>query len=535
MSSIEPQSWWVFLVALVPALLLATLWHEAGHVVAGRIVGKEVLAWGLGVRKVFFRARLGRQYFYIGRPLTVGLTVSRQNIFDDRPTAAFVSTLGGPLASVLGLVLGLAVWRFGVRSDLLLAWIAISTLLSAVSVIPYTYRTGTIQLQSDAWLLGRILVFGSNTAPPHLGAVLANLRAMSELLDQVGCLHGAAFTHALAGVVEAALGDVDGAVEDLRLAEAIDLNHDPRSKAVATYARAIATVHENSDDAPRLLSDARHQFGDNMPARFAIDALEAHWLIKRGHDVGDRLAELHDAAEMAARRDWLCTVDSLRYAAGTEGEPDSAFHELAVRHRRFLSDAARAELLAIGTERLASRGEIDRSRSMFELARTAITEAAAAIVSPRTRAAFVRGTSAPLQRAVVATQNELPLFIPDRSNATTTTGAAVARGEFCAKATTFAGTVAGGAAVAYSMLRPESQDAAETICGSIVGAFFLLALVAALVSILRRERRILRVTSGLFLASMGILLFVLATRVRHDALQRAFPTMEEITSPDGSI
>ncbi len=115
-----PDSWFVLAAAYFPTLILAVIWHEAGHVVGARLVGVPVSAWGVGLARPHFSFPLAGSRFYFGRPYSSGLTLVVPELFAaNRLRRAAIYVAGGPLASLLGLVGGYLLWLFVLRSDLL--------------------------------------------------------------------------------------------------------------------------------------------------------------------------------------------------------------------------------------------------------------------------------------------------------------------------------------------------------------------------------------------------------------------------------
>src|SRR5262249_7258919 len=148
-----PENWIVFLIALWPAQLLAIVLHEAGHMLAAWCVGIRVPAWGIGIRKVRLRVPIGSTVLYVGRPMSMGLTVCLGEPLELRRSGEMVMFLGGPLATLAGLAGGVALWRSGIKSDVLVAWIAISLLLSLTSTVPFVISNGAVSFKSDAMRL----------------------------------------------------------------------------------------------------------------------------------------------------------------------------------------------------------------------------------------------------------------------------------------------------------------------------------------------------------------------------------------------
>ena len=99
----------------------------------------------------------------------MGLTLYCRNTLERQPVAEFITILGGPLASYLGLLIGLAAWWSGLHSDVLLSWIAISALLCLTSSIPSVIGQGRVRLENDARLLWGILQYRRQTRNASAG------------------------------------------------------------------------------------------------------------------------------------------------------------------------------------------------------------------------------------------------------------------------------------------------------------------------------------------------------------------------------
>jgi hypothetical protein len=195
-----------------------------------------------------------------------------------------------------------------------------------------------------------------------------------------------------------------------------------------------------------------------------------------------------------------------------EAEPvedaDVRCRGLIAHHKRYLSDVAKSRLLALTTERLAARGARDQARVFFAETQCAIAEAGAAIACPATRKAYTERAAAPLQRAVAATPDGIPLFIVDAPSSR------VPRGKSFAFATVVLGTIALFAAVICTIL--DNGGAAPLDPHSADGWFliiswcWLMALVSVLFSMLRSERRFRTVTLGFVLATLAAAIAIAA-------------------------
>ncbi|MEX2115024.1 MAG: site-2 protease family protein [Pirellulales bacterium] len=511
MDTLAPQSWIVFLLALYPMNLLAILLHELGHVLAARAIGVRIWAWGIGASRVFFHMAIGDQQFYLGRPLSLGLTIAEPRSLDRQPIADAIFILGGPIATVAGLGAGIVLWSWGIRSDILLAWLAISGFLSLASAVPFVIKTGRQQFVSDAGRLWQLAIWGRENRIASLGVALSNAECVATLLEQAGSRRGAALMSTVVHILEASLGNHQAARHGLFQIDADALKQSATGEAMAALAWAVTSVEANDDDAYDRIEYARHLFKDDNEAKFSTDVLHLQWMHRRGLDVRERLANLRTQATQSSRRDWLCTVDALRFDFDDSFKPDDECERLLTSYRGFMSVEAQSGVLAIATERLAKCDSLDRAHGYFERAQTTISQASASIADPATREMFVCQTAAPLQRAVAATPpDKCPLFISDFSGTVPGrqgSGSRPNRQFFC-----FATFASGITALMFSVLsvglgpgQPTSKAAGMVL---LVMLFFVLGLVTTLVSILRQERRYTYMWAGLLLATLGVAIAV---------------------------
>ena len=195
---------------------------------------------------------------------------------------------------------------------------------------------------------------------------------------------------------------------------------------------------EKSADTGQLLDASEPLCRDDPTAAFHLACTRAQWALESDPDARqqaearEQLHALRQEAVAASRGDWLCLAEQLLFLAGPAGpgevsepgeqvdpaeRPDVQCRDLLSRHRVFLGDVAKARLLAITTERLATAGSFDEAREFFALAQHEIQTVATTIASPDTRQAYLKQASAPLQRAVLATGDALPLFMADARRA----------------------------------------------------------------------------------------------------------------------
>ncbi len=455
------------------------------------------------MHKPWFHLRLGQTVFYLARPMSMGLTIFRRRLFERQPVEEFLFTLGGPTASLLGLIGGVLAWWMGMRSDLLAAWIAISALICITSAVPFSMRQGRLQIDNDARLLIDLAKYGRQAKPQPLGLGLANLRAMGDLLAQIGRTAAASYFRIGSASVEAQLGDFTAARESLAVGEAyIGADAIDTAPALASFARAVIAVEENADDAEQLLETAAELCRIDATGEFTVACLRERWRLGRGIDIRARGNELRERAIAATRNDWLTTVEVLLFEADPSDNTDVQYRELLARHPRYLSNVRKARLLALATERLAACGAHDRARIFFADAQRAIVDAAATIACPTTREKYLRRVAAPLQRAVVATRDEVPLFVGD------TPAEKPAKGDQFARATFTWGVATLLCAFCWTVSKLGAKGAPSSQAAEIwLGMSYLcfaLAIICGLTSLSNSERRYRRLAFGLLLATLGL-------------------------------
>jgi Peptidase family M50 len=497
-----PESWWVFLIAVGPTMVAVVILHEAGHAICARISGLQVLAWGVGFQQPWIHFSTGRASFYLGRPLTAGVTLYVRRLIESQPAQEFATILGGPVASAVGLTAGLVMW-FGVaHSDVLVAWIFNSAMICLTSAVPWTYHRGHFALDNDARLLLQILTKHQQTGPRPLGQTLGGIHVFAKLLAEIGLVDAATYYEATAATLEAALGDVNTARERLASIQVSKSNAIPSLPAIVSFAESVVAVAENSDDASHKIDNTMALCTSDQTAVFLLDCLREQWQLARKTDVRQRLNEIRDRAIVASRRDWLCTVEQLQFEDEPTDSPETQCNEFLERHRRYLSAESRARLLAITTERLVEGHDVARAGALFVAAQRAIFEAASTIGAPATRQAFIKDVAAPLQRAVSAANDGIPLFMTTAPQEQSTRGSAFAWGTLVAGISTLVVSLV-CVIVDVSTATGRNQSTAED-WSLLIACGWLAALLGTLFSILRRERRFRTILCGMLLASLGL-------------------------------
>lgn len=498
-----PSHWFVFLLMLLPVTMLAVVWHEAGHVLAARCAGLRVTAWGVGFRRPWFHARLGRATFYLGHPFSAGLTLFLRPCIERQPLREFITIAGGPLATLFGLALGLMLWSRGLRADALVAWIFVSSVFCFLSCVPFTGKSGPLRIRNDASQLIDILRFGRQAEYSQVAATLSTVLALAELLEQIQCDAGAAYMNCWASIIESSVGDIAAARERLRRAESTQ----PELHGLAgllAYAQATVAVSEADETAETRLVAARELCHEDPLAGFGLDCMRLRLLMEQGQDIRDDLNLLRERAVAVSRQDWQCAAESMLFEATTDCDaPETSCRDLIQRYPRYLSTTAKVQLLGIATERLAIVGDTRCARALFAEAQTAIAAEASLIRSEQTRRAFTTEMAKPLQRALAATADGDPIFIPDLA---AKNDQPANRREVFANITLaigFAAATATGCAVPLA-LEHELGHAASGRAMFFLTLCMLASLISGLISVLRRERRWRRLLTGLALVGASI-------------------------------
>ncbi len=380
--------------------MLAVFIHEAGHVIAARCMGIPVYAWGIGYRRPWYYHRFRTTTFYLGFPLGSGLTVPCHPMQDRRPFKHCVLLLGGPLATILGLIVGLSLWPIYGESPLLWAWLYVSSIVAFLSTVPIKSISKSLPIGNDAHQILDCLIYKRQAPAVRPGSTLQSLRVLADLLDNIECRVGFGYVHASIAVFEAMLGNIDLALQSLFIAHKFQY-YDGNWVSIAAYADLLVAVKENSDITEERFAIVAKQCQSNSTVNFSIECIRQQWRHANGFDVKDEIGALRQRAVAATRMDLLCIADQMAFEFYPCDRAASRCRELLHTYRRYISSIDKARLLAVTTEWLAVNGELDLAHTFFAEAQTAIADEAATIKEDTTRQAFVRVASEPLNRAGV--------------------------------------------------------------------------------------------------------------------------------------
>src|SRR5438034_5109697 len=89
-----------FFLWAVIAFYGGVAFHELGHALAGSLAGRRIAACGLGRRPPFLYVRIRGICFFVGVPLSPGLTIAVSDQIGTRARGMSILLLGGPLANV---------------------------------------------------------------------------------------------------------------------------------------------------------------------------------------------------------------------------------------------------------------------------------------------------------------------------------------------------------------------------------------------------------------------------------------------------
>jgi hypothetical protein len=499
MPSHEPP--FLFLLATGPAMFLSVILHEFGHVLAARCAGIDVTAWGVGYRRPWFSCKVGSSVFYLGRPLSGGMTFTLHRKLDREPVKEFIMVLGGPMANLLGLAIGLVVIGLGERSAWIYAWSYVSAIYVLISAVPFTLTSKSFLFVNDAARLLHILRHGRELMTAPVGPALSSAQSMAELMQAIKCEAGLRISYASMAILQSALGDNSSARESLTAAM------DGNCRGPLTFvAQSAIAVAENSDDAELAFAATRDQCKGDATSEFLVDCWQEQWRLKRDRGDADHRERLRQKAISASRRDWLCWIDCLVFEAEEVEDVESCCRSLLHDYRDHLDGITRARLLAVTSERLATQGDIDRAIALFQEAQTVISMEAATIASDVTRNAYLQSAAEPLRRVATLANIDSPRFdqppIQDKSfrrRVFAYTALLLSIPAFAAGATL-------SILVRTDVLAVDSGLAIALVLPAVLGG--MTALFAGMVSILRSEKNRWRILSTAlplaFLALMAV-------------------------------
>jgi hypothetical protein len=497
-----------FFLAMWPAIVLVIALHETGHALAARAAGMTVFSWGVGNRKIFLRIPVGRSIFYLAWPLSGGLTLWAPPSLDPRPMAQAIAILGGLLANAVGLLAGIAAFALGWKSEVVAAWVLMSAYYVLLNATPFYAMHGGVKFRSDGLVLLELVRRRSPTG--RLGSQLARARVVINLLERIEHPAGIAYWQLYAAILEATLANIDQARRDLALGEV------PAGASVACTAQLLAVARleiagaTNDDRTPELVEQTRAAFSSVGAIQFVADCTLANWRLARGLAIEELLDKIRKSAQLSAKPGWLEFASRLEFLSNPSNTPDLRCRQILSEHRS-MSELSRIGLLTAASKQLAKLGRSDDARQIRDEALAATAREAVLISSPETRAAFIacerrQMPAFPDENADEPMELELPvqqirvLFYKNIGK------------NIYALLTLFFGVVALilGSSACLERSRLSAKPTTPDFERYMAASCFVLALLMALGSMVRRERSTPLVAIGLALALIGIVLFVFA-------------------------
>jgi len=502
-----PESWLVLAVAYFPALILAVIWHEAGHVIGARLVGVPVAAWGVGLARPHFSYPLAGSRFYFGRPYSSGLTLVVPELFAaNRLRRAAVYVSGGPLASLLGMVGGYLLWLYAFRSDVLATWILVSATLVLVTWLPFRIKHGKLSLASDAWQLIDMARGQRKGRLQPSGATLGTLTAVSELLRRVGCRSEADYYQLLAALPRCELSDYRVVGEARDLCQGLPADRFPEAQQVMQFIEAAALVGTDDPRAGEFLDKVHADSGQTPDFEYVLFVLKCYLKLQREEEIGEALQTRLEEARRQNRPYRVCMLEMLAFLADPPQQTAAACEALLARHRRDVTETQRAQLLSRMTELLVEREEHAAAREYYHSAMAAISTVSQTIQVPEVRRQYTLTATLPLQRAMLISTDDLPLFINDVAAARPQV---VARFSNLALNLGFACLVLVTAGyVAKSVQGGELPRGMFAIFAAITFGCWLAALWTLIVALIRKEPRLAQGLVGLIVGTVAMLLVV---------------------------
>ncbi len=395
--------------------MLAVVWHELGHLVAGRAAGLQVIACGVGIRNPWVSKQWGGVVWYFGWLPTGGLTLAVSPGIDIPKAKLLRFISGGPTAS---LILLIGVWWLWLaarqtETDFVAALFWTALYMLAITAIPMQVRDRRLTLLNDAataWHLwhGRSW---SELIPP--GPLLASLQELVRICNRIDCYLGSiAYTFSLASV-QASLGDATAATNTLES----DVLRDPRRHGWGReYEGVLSAITLACKDVPA--SDAAltqlNPAGidqDYLKALIALQLLEN--AVERDAVTPGLVQAAAEAAQSTNRAGLRVMAQALALIADVPEDIEArAAALIGPKLRPYINPLLVLRLRSHVCQILAERGEIDRARHWFSLAVAQQSEIARGITDPATKERFLALASTRLRKAIDATPESAPLFVP---------------------------------------------------------------------------------------------------------------------------
>jgi hypothetical protein len=387
--------------------------HELGHALFGKLVGLRVVACGIGSHHPFFRVRIGDTSYYVGRPLTSGLTFGVHESVMTPWKRMAIFTAGGPLASLCTAMAAAFLAFSGYYNGFVLSLGAFSAFFFIGGMISGRANIAGIPMPNDGMLF-RAYWNRHYAEISDPGIALATCVAMRDLFRDLQCTAG--LIHATLGIAatQIVLGDAVSAKESLSDPILSIPERGTTGRTQQSFFQAYLDLESNDRTADDVLREAKTVFEREPYAIAALYVAAAGAAITRGEPIVHLVAA---AIQYNTAID-CPSLDSAIRAFNILSNPEN---DLAHRSRTLLSERGRGQLdpvmaawFAVAvTQLLVARNETHEARLMFQEALRRLNRIAATIRSEVTRRRFQVAFAAPLKAATDAFDDEVPLFVPE--------------------------------------------------------------------------------------------------------------------------
>lgn len=400
----------LFLLLLFPAWIVGIAVHELGHLIVGSLVGLDVVACGLGMRKPFWSRTWRGITFYLGRPITAGLNlfVIEDLRWPRRQMMAMV--LAGPLASILLAIVAWSLWRYNQAPTLFSALFWTAAFAAFGTLVPAQARRGPITLSTDGMTAWRLFCNRSRVAHMPPGILLATQADLAKTCQRIDCLRGEIYTTLTAALLQVSLKDGCGALETLEASCLRDPRRAGSGEALELYVRAALRLADSSDTS--LALQALDRVAHRSPElQAAVALLHLDLALEQQKEVSDLLQVAEQAVAACARPELIAEWQALRLIALA---PDD-FEDQANRLLDDNSELPQLTALRLRievTRHLAERGLHEKAQSWFQVANAHMATIASTISLPATRERFLASFARRLRRIVELLPDDAPIFAP---------------------------------------------------------------------------------------------------------------------------
>ncbi len=280
-----------------------------------------------------------------------------------------------------------------------------------VTWLPFRIKHGQLSLASDAWQLIDIARGQRNGRLQPPGATLGTVTAVGELLRRVGSDSAADYYQLLASLPRCELSDFSTLDEARQLCQRLPAEKFPEARQVLQFIEAAALVDSDDPSAEAFLAGARADAAQTPDYEILLFVQSCNLKLQRGETVGEELQVRLEAARRENRPGRVAMLEILAFEANPPQQAAAACQALITRHRRDLTETQRAQLLSFVTELLVERQEYSSARECFHAALASITTVSQSVQVPEVRRRFILATSRPLQRAMLISNDDMPLFI----------------------------------------------------------------------------------------------------------------------------